>query len=43
MEFSHVSVMLEESINGLNIKPDGIYVDGTAGVICNCTGHLADL
>lgn len=31
MEFSHVSVMLEESINGLNIKPDGIYVDGTAG------------
>ena len=30
MEFSHVSVMLEESINGLNIKPDGIYVDGTA-------------
>ncbi len=31
MEFSHVSVLLEESINGLNIKPDGIYVDGTAG------------
>lgn len=31
MEFSHVSVLLDESINGLNIKPDGIYVDGTAG------------
>ena len=29
MEFSHVSVLLDESINGLNIKPDGIYVDGT--------------
>lgn len=31
MEFSHISVLLEESINALNIKPDGIYVDGTAG------------
>lgn len=31
MEFSHVSVLLDESINGLNIKPDGIYVDGTVG------------
>lgn len=31
MEFKHISVLPEESINGLNIKPNGIYVDGTAG------------
>ena len=31
MEFSHYSVMLSECIEGLNIKPDGIYVDCTAG------------
>ena len=31
MEFKHVSVLLNESINGLNINPDGIYVDATAG------------
>ncbi len=31
MDFHHVSVLLEESIEGLNIKPDGIYIDGTAG------------
>ena len=31
MEFKHISVLAEESINGLNIKPDGIYVDGTVG------------
>ena len=31
MEFSHFSVMLDECIDGLNIKPEGIYVDGTAG------------
>ena len=31
MEFKHISVMLEESIELLNVKPDGIYVDGTAG------------
>lgn len=31
MEFSHVSVLLNESIEGLAIKPNGIYVDGTAG------------
>ena len=30
-EFYHVSVLLEECIVGLNIKPDGIYVDGTLG------------
>ena len=30
-EFHHVSVLLEECIAGLNIRPDGIYVDGTLG------------
>ena len=30
-EFHHVSVLLDECIDGLNIKPDGIYVDGTLG------------
>lgn len=29
--FQHVSVLLNESIDGLNIKPDGIYIDGTFG------------
>lgn len=31
MGFSHKSVLLEETIEGLNIKPEGIYVDGTLG------------
>ena len=31
MEFKHRSVLLEETVNGLNIRPDGIYVDGTLG------------
>jgi 16S rRNA (cytosine1402-N4)-methyltransferase len=31
MEFKHVSVLLEETIEALNIKEDGIYVDGTLG------------
>lgn len=30
-EFKHISVLLDETINNLNIKPDGIYVDGTLG------------
>ena len=30
-EFHHVSVLLDECIEGLNIRPDGIYVDGTLG------------
>ncbi len=29
--FRHVSVLLNETIEGLNIRPDGIYVDGTMG------------
>lgn len=42
MEFNHVSVLLRECIEGLNIKPDGTYVDGTLGgaghgyEICRC-------
>lgn len=31
MEFKHVSVLLKETIDGLAVKPDGIYVDGTTG------------
>lgn len=31
IEFSHYSVLLNECMEGLDIKPDGIYVDGTAG------------
>ena len=31
MEFSHYSVMLAETIEELNIRPDGIYLDGTLG------------
>lgn len=31
MEFKHKSVLLDETIEALNIKPDGIYVDGTLG------------
>ena len=31
MEFKHTPIMLSECINGLNIKEDGIYVDGTLG------------
>ena len=31
MEFKHISVLLNECIEGLDIKPDGIYIDGTAG------------
>ncbi len=31
MEFKHTSVLLKETVDGLKIKPDGIYVDGTLG------------
>ena len=31
MEFKHTSVLLYETVDGLNVKPDGIYVDGTLG------------
>lgn len=45
MEFQHVSVLLQEVIDGLAIKPDGIYVDGTLGgaghasVVCSKLGE----
>ena len=35
MEFNHYSVLLNETIENLNIKPDGIYVDGTLGGLRN--------
>ena len=31
MEFTHISVMRDEAIESLNIKKDGVYIDGTAG------------
>ena len=31
MEFKHISVLFNETIEALNIKPDGIYLDGTVG------------
>lgn len=31
MEFRHESVLLKETVEGLNVKPDGIYIDGTLG------------
>ena len=31
MQFHHVSIMLNEVLEGLNIKPEGVYLDGTLG------------
>ena len=31
MEYTHKSVLLDECIEMLNIRPDGVYVDGTLG------------
>ena len=31
MEFKHIPIMLSEVIDGLDIKPNGIYLDGTIG------------
>ena len=31
MEFTHAPVLLRECIEGLNIRPGGVYVDGTLG------------
>lgn len=39
MEFKHVSVLLDECIENLNIRPDGIYVDGTIGG----AGHASEI
>lgn len=38
-EFHHISVLLQECIDALNIKPDGIYVDGTLGG----AGHSSEI
>ena len=38
-EFHHVSVLLDECIEGLNIRPEGIYVDGTLGG----AGHSSEI
>ena len=39
MEFKHKSVLLDETIDGLRVKPDGIYVDGTLGG----AGHASEV
>ena len=39
MEFHHKSVLLRETIENLNVKPDGIYVDGTLGG----AGHASEV
>ncbi len=43
IEFHHVSVLLNECIEGLNIKPNGIYVDGTLGGAGHSSKILASL
>lgn len=39
MSFGHIPVMLYEAVDGLSVRPDGIYVDGTAGG----GGHSAEI
>ena len=39
MEFNHIPVLLNEAVDGLGVKPNGIYVDGTAGG----GGHSAEI
>ena len=39
MEYKHYSVLLNESIDALNIRPDGVYVDGTLGL----GGHSGEI
>jgi len=39
VEFEHISVLLQECMDGLNINPDGIYIDGTAGG----AGHSSEI
>lgn len=39
MGFHHIPVLLKEAVEGLNIRPDGVYVDGTAGG----GGHSAEI
>lgn len=45
MEFKHTSVLLEETIDNLQIRPDGVYVDGTlggGGHACRVAGALGE-
>ncbi len=45
MTFEHKSVLLHETVDSLNIRPDGIYVDGTLGggghasLVCGPSGR----
>lgn len=39
MTFQHVPVLLQETLSGLNIQPEGIYVDGTVGG----AGHACEI
>lgn len=39
MDFSHITVLLKEAVDGLNVRPDGVYADGTAGG----GGHSAEI
>ena len=39
MEFAHIPVLLEQCLDGLDIKPDGIYFDGT----CGGAGHSSEI
>ena len=43
MEFKHVSVLLNETVEGLNVKENGIYVDGTLGGAGHSTEILKKL
>ena len=43
MDFKHISVLLQESVESLNIKPDGVYVDCTAGGGGHSAAVLAQL
>lgn len=43
MEFKHVSVLLNECIEALNIKENGIYVDGTLGGAGHSSHILSNL
>ena len=39
MDFSHISVLYNETLDALDIKPDGIYIDGT----CGGAGHSCEI
>ena len=43
MEFKHISILLNETIENLDIKPEGIYVDGTFGRRWTCLACMQSL